>query len=101
MPDQTTNTDEQRIPDRTVQDVLSASLEPTKINHIEGSVEMMPIISFTSTDKVKDHDEFFDVESEYIVSSEKPPITLAEAEKLFLRLTVHLHLVHTQHFRKV
>ncbi len=82
MPDQTTNTDEQRIPDRTVQDVLSASLEPTKINHIESSVEMMSIISFVSTEKVKDYDEFFDVESEYISISEKPPITLAEAEKL-------------------
>jgi hypothetical protein len=82
MPDQTMNTDEQRIPDRTVQDVLSASLEPTKINHNEGTGEIMPIISFASTEKVKDHDEFFDVESEYILSPEKPPITLAEAEKL-------------------
>jgi len=76
MPDQTTNTDEQRIPDRTVQDVLSASLEPTKINHIEGIVEMIPMISFASIEKVKDHEEFFDIESE------KPPITLAVAEKL-------------------
>ncbi len=83
MPDQTNNTDEQRIPDRTVQDVLSASLEPTKMNHIDGIVEMMPIISFISTEKIKDHDEFFDAESEYIVPSEKLPIiTLAEAEKL-------------------
>jgi hypothetical protein len=82
MPDQTMNTDEQRIPDRTVQDVLSASLEPTKINHNEGTGEIMPIITFVSTEKVNDHDEFFDVESEYILSSDKPPITLAEAEKL-------------------
>jgi hypothetical protein len=99
MPDQTTNIDEQRIPDRTVQDVLSASLEPTKVIHIEGTVGMMPIISPTSMENandfpvIKDHDEFFDVESELpneitkvdntaVVSPEKPAITLAEAEKL-------------------
>lgn len=100
MPDQTTNTDEQRVPDRTVQDVISASLEPTKIIHIEGTVGMMPITSSKSTENandfpvVKDHDEFFDVESELpneitkadvtptTVAVEKPAITLAEAEKL-------------------
>jgi len=96
MPDQTKTTDEQRVPDRIVQDVLSASLEPTKANHIEGTLE---IISFTSTEKlsnsliINDHDEYFDVESESpneiikadvtsISLSEKPPITLAEAEKI-------------------
>lgn len=76
MPDQTTTTDEQRIPDRTVQDVLSASLEPTRVNHHEGLGEIMSNTSFVSTEKSKDHEEFFDVEAE------KPPITLAEAEKL-------------------
>lgn len=83
MPDQTKTTDEQRIPDRIVQDVLSASLEPTKVTHIEGTAEM---VSSISTEKPNDHDEYFDVESETpneILPTEKPPpITLAKAEKL-------------------
>ncbi|CAF2489671.1 unnamed protein product [Rotaria sp. Silwood2] len=99
MPDQTTNTDEQRIPDRIVQDVLSASLEPRKVTHIEGTTEIIPIILSSSTENsnkvtiVNDFDEFFDVESEFlnemtktdvtlITSLEKPSITLAVAEKL-------------------
>ena len=99
MPDQTTNTDEQRIPDRTVQDVISASLEPTKVIHIECTAGMIPSPSSKSPENtndfpvVKDHDEFFDVESELpneitkadvtpTVAVEKPAITLAEAEKL-------------------
>ena len=76
MPDQTTTTDEQRVPDRTVQDLLSASLEPTKVNHHESLAETLPNISLDSTEKPKDNEEFFDAESE------KPPITLAVAEKL-------------------
>ncbi|CAF3618249.1 unnamed protein product [Rotaria sordida] len=99
MPDQTTNIDEQRIPDRIVQDVLSASLKPRKVTHIEGTTEIIPIILSSSTDNsnqisfINDYDEFFDVESEFsnemtktdvilITSLEKPPITLAVAEKL-------------------
>lgn len=76
MPDQTITIDEQRVPDRTVQDLLSASLEPTKVNHHESLTETMLNISMDSTEKLKDHEEFFDAESE------KPPMTLAEAEKL-------------------
>lgn len=76
MPDQTANTDEQRIPDQAVQHFLSASLEPTKTNHIEGMGEIIPMISFAAIETNKDHEEFFDIETE------KPIITLAEAEKL-------------------
>ena len=76
MPDQTTTIDEQRVPDRTVQDVLSASLEPTRVNHHEGLGEIISNGSLVSTEKLKDLEEFFDAEAE------KPPITLAEAEKL-------------------
>lgn len=76
MPDQTTNIDEQRIPDQTVQHVLSASLEPTKLNHIESITEIIPTNSFISKENNQIHEELFDIETE------KPTITLAEAEKL-------------------
>ncbi|CAF3575459.1 unnamed protein product [Adineta steineri] len=82
MPDQTKSIDEQRVPDRIVQDVLSASLEPAKVTHTEGTVEIIPL---TSVEKINDiptinnHTELCYVESE---NSEKTPITLAEAEKL-------------------
>ncbi|CAM4905811.1 unnamed protein product [Rotaria socialis] len=101
MPDQTTNIDEQRIPDRTVQHVLSASLEPRKLIHIEGSSEIIPIVlsSSSSLDNSSnislsnDCNECLDIKSEIldeitkvdvsiITSLEKPSITLAAAEKL-------------------
>jgi hypothetical protein len=91
MPDQITH--------RAVQEVLLASLESTKVTHIEDTTEITSTTWPILPDKPstltisKDHDEFFDVESEFIseitktdvtplISSEKPSITLAEAEKL-------------------
>lgn len=99
MPDQTTNTDEQRIPDKLVQDVLSASLKPRKNIHKDGSLDKTPLILSTSAENLNntslrnDYNQYIDIESEIpdeitktdatlITSLEKPSITLAVAEKL-------------------
>ena len=98
MPEEATGLDEQRTPDAVVQELLSASLEPTADTRVDGVspttlVESKPIADVPSgaspVSPTKDHDEFFDVESETettqttsIVKSDESPITLAEAEKL-------------------
>ena len=79
MPDQTANIDEQH---RMVQDVLAASFEPMKNHNLESTIDHIPPVVSSTTDKVVDHEELFDVESNLIVPTEKPPITLAVAEKL-------------------
>ena len=99
MPDQTINTDEHRIPDRIVQGVLSASLEPRKGTLIEDNLEPIPAVLCSSKENannfsaIKDDNEFFDDGSEPLdklenfgitpmTQLERPTITLAAAEKL-------------------
>ncbi|CAF1138461.1 unnamed protein product [Adineta ricciae] len=96
VPDQTKDTDDVHAREKIVQDIISASLEPTTVIHIEGTVEIIPSTSTLQTNELSvlnDTKHFFVAESDApntIIKTDvtsitvlgKPSITLAEAEKL-------------------
>ena len=89
MPDETITSEQQRVPDRDVQEVLATSLEPTHVSHAESSATSVTQVSQLTQQLVspsKEQDEFFDVDSDVVdlpaTHAEASPISLAEAEKL-------------------